>query len=629
MDEYIGHYRIVSELGRGGMGVVYKAHEESLNRYVAIKELGSHLVEDPSYVERFVREAQSAAKLSHPNIVQIYAISEHQGRHFFVMEYVSGTSVQQILKSEGAMDTVRATQIVLQAASGLEEAHSQGIIHRDIKPANLMIDDRGLVKITDFGLAIALGGAARLTATGMMMGTPGYLSPEQCRDEGVDNRTDIYSLGVTYYEMLTGKMPFTASSPLALIRQIMEVEPPDVRELNPDVDAGTRELLLRMMDKNRDKRFADCTELIDQLQQDLSSRGATPAGPSAAIAPPPPPVDDQSAEALNSERTVVVESGAAPPVVGTEPVDPGTAPAAQPVSVAPPPPARKPRIALVAVLAVILVALGALALGVVAVWKLGVGERIAALTGGGAEETVEAQEAVDEPSEPVDQAAAVDTAAQGDAAATEGDQLTVSAEPAAPAPSVQQQGRSAAQQSGRQEMSDTGRQPRFEAERYSEGDRPRPETLPVVPPKLGVAVVAVGEPLLASEAEAYLEAALARVNAIVIDENTLPSVGRLLGGEQGPPRGAVREALRPHASHLILVRAEYLGDRPLRHIGGGDLAYQARLGAVALDLDSGQMVGQAFSRKVEYTHLTVERVVSESMRRWLRGVRGAMPTQSD
>jgi hypothetical protein len=178
-------------------------------------------------------------------------------------------------------------------------------------------------------------------------------------------------------------------------------------------------------------------------------------------------------------------------------------------------------------------------------------------------------------------------------------------------------------------MADAGRQPPVESERLAQGGRPGPEVLPVVPPKLGVAVVAVGEPLLASEAEAYLEAALARVNAIVIDENTLPSVGRLLGGEQGPPRGAVREALRPHASHLILVRAEYLGDRPLRHIGGGDVAYQARLGAVALDLGSGRMLGQAFSRRVEYTHLTVERVVSENMRRWLRSVRDAMPTEGD
>ena len=147
MADRIGHYKIVAELGRGGMGIVYKAHEESLNRFVAIKVLGEHLTEDPGHVERFLREARSAAALNHPNIVQIYAVSEEDGRHFFAMEYVSGRSLQQILRSSGSLDAVQVAKIALQTASGLRAAHEQGIIHRDIKPANLLIDDRGLVKI--------------------------------------------------------------------------------------------------------------------------------------------------------------------------------------------------------------------------------------------------------------------------------------------------------------------------------------------------------------------------------------------------------------------------------------------------------------------------------------------------
>ena len=158
MKERIGHYSIVSELGRGGMGVVYKAHEESLNRFVALKVLGKHLSGDESFVERFKREAQSAASLNHPNIVQVYAIDEFEGQHYFAMEYVKGTSIQQMIKAQGSLDPVAAGRLILQAASGLGAAHGRGIIHRDIKPANLMVDERGLVKITDFGLALLAAG---------------------------------------------------------------------------------------------------------------------------------------------------------------------------------------------------------------------------------------------------------------------------------------------------------------------------------------------------------------------------------------------------------------------------------------------------------------------------------------
>ena len=274
MVDRIGHYRIVAELGRGGMGVVYKAHEESLNRFVALKVLGEHLTEDPAHVERFLREAQSAARLNHPNIVQIYAVSQDAGRHFFAMEYISGQSLQQILRARGTLTSIQAARIALQTASGLAAAHEQGIIHRDIKPANLMIDERGLVKIADFGLALMTAAVSRLTATGMFMGTPGYLSPEQCLDQPIDHRTDIYSLGVTLFEALSGKAPFTGDSPLALLRQIIDVEPPDLGELKPDVDPELRVLVQRMMAKDRNLRVANCAELIEGLEAYLAAKGA-------------------------------------------------------------------------------------------------------------------------------------------------------------------------------------------------------------------------------------------------------------------------------------------------------------------------------------------------------------------
>jgi serine/threonine-protein kinase len=629
MDEHIGHYRIVSELGRGGMGVVYKAHEESLNRFVAIKLLGSHLAEDADYVERFVREAQSAARLSHPNIVQIYAISEEEGQHFFVMEYVSGTSVQRLLKDEGSMDTVRAERIVLQAASGLLEAHEQGIIHRDIKPANLMIDDRGLVKITDFGLAIALGGAARLTATGMLMGTPGYLSPEQCRDDDVDHRTDIYSLGVTFFEMLTGSMPFTADSPLALIRQIVDVAPPDVRELYPEADDSTCDLLGRMMAKDRDQRFPSCAELIIDLQQDLTARGASEfeSSAAAAVVVPPPPSSTvaEAADSLNLQPTVVVDSAEQGPVATTGPVGPETAPAAQPISVAPPPSTGKRRVALLAVLAVVLVAIGALAVGAVAVWKLGLGDRIASMRRG-------TTETGDQSSAP---------ATEEDTSEPTGTGITT---PVENVEAVSETAASAGSEVGREPPStpdaitppeppttDTaqGEQPviRDRQPRTVQPVEPHPEPPPAVAAARGVAVVALGETLLATESEAFVESTLVRAGADLVDETILPEVADLFGGDRAPPRGALRDALRPHARHLILVRAEYLGDRPLSYMGRADVAFQARLTAAVVDLASGRVVGPPLNRKVEYTHLNVERVVSENLRRWLRQVRGSVTDQ--
>ncbi len=420
MEERIGHYRIVSELGRGGMGVVYKAHEESLNRFVALKVLGEHLAEDPSAVQRFVREAQSAARLNHPNIVQIYAISEEGGRPFFAMEFVSGTSLQRLLRSRGKLEIGEACRLTFQAASGLAAAHDLGVIHRDIKPANLMIDERGLLKIADFGLALLADSVSRLTATGMFMGTPGYLSPEQCLDRNIDHRTDIYSLGITFFETLTGVMPFKADSPLALLRQILEVEPPDIASLRPEVDETLRGVLTRMIVKDRDQRYPDCHALLGDLegwldahpQSDRSiaalvaattggGRGAaalTSAGTQAAqletsptvqapstggrsAGPPPPPQAAGSTPPPATAATVSPPQGAAaippPPVpdpiqeVAAAPPAPVEPPiAAEPAAAGPPPKPSHRRDVAVLIVVLIVALLGAVAVAGLA-WKTG------------------------------------------------------------------------------------------------------------------------------------------------------------------------------------------------------------------------------------------------------------------
>ncbi|HET7712847.1 MAG TPA: serine/threonine-protein kinase, partial [Thermoanaerobaculia bacterium] len=273
MPEKIGHYNVVSQLGRGGMGVVYKAREESLNRFVAIKVLGEALTEDKTFLHRFVREAQAAAGLSHPNLVQIYYIGEDNGQPFFVMEYVTGKSLDHLVREEGRIDNRRAAQMILQAAHGLAAAHDAGIIHRDIKPANLILNERGLVKIADFGLALPADAEMKLTATGMMVGTPGFLAPEQCRGEKVDQRTDIYALGITYYVLLSGTQPFRGESPLALLRQILDEEPPDLGTLNPNVDEETRRIVKKMIAKKREDRYADCHQIVADLEEYLAKQG--------------------------------------------------------------------------------------------------------------------------------------------------------------------------------------------------------------------------------------------------------------------------------------------------------------------------------------------------------------------
>ncbi len=337
----IGHYTIVSELGRGGMGVVYKAHEESLNRFVAIKVLGEHLSEDPTFVARFVREAQAAAALSHPNIIQIFYIGEDNGRHYFVMEYVSGKSLLAMARAEGRIDNPRAAQYMLQAANGLAAAHDKGFLHRDIKPANLMVDERGLVKIADFGLALPQDATTKLTATGMLMGTPGYLSPEQCMGQTLDHRTDIYSLGVTYYEILSGRMPFQADSPLALLRKILQEEPPDISTLNDAVDEDCRRIVNRMIVKDRDQRYPSCHELTADLEGYLASHGGrgTTAGlpgartvgaatvAAATVAATVRPVVDREATSR------MPSAGTPAPAAATAPM--AAPPAAGPVAAAP------------------------------------------------------------------------------------------------------------------------------------------------------------------------------------------------------------------------------------------------------------------------------------------------------
>ena len=277
MKTHLGHYEIIAELGRGGMGVVYKGYEPSLARFVAIKELSATLANEPAVVERFLREARSMAMLNDPHIIQIYSIGQEDELPFFVMEFVDGLSVADLVLRDRHLQAGDAMKIVHQTAQGLSAAHDHGVIHRDIKPANLMISQRGQIKIADFGIALANHDMnAKLTSVGEMVGTPGYLPPEILLGNPVDQRSDLYALGVVLFEMLTGRTPFTDASVYKLMLSVVQEEVPDVRDINADIDPGVAAILAKMLMKLPANRYQSMHELNADLEKHpLVSRGGS------------------------------------------------------------------------------------------------------------------------------------------------------------------------------------------------------------------------------------------------------------------------------------------------------------------------------------------------------------------
>ena len=291
----IGHYEVVAELGRGGMGTVLRAYEPSLNRYVAIKVLATHLADDAALVGRFAREAKAVAALNHPNIVHIYYTGETEGLPYFVMECIEGETLADLIRQQSTLMPKEAAQLLLAAASGLAAAHDRGIIHRDIKPSNLMIDTTGLLKITDFGIAQARDMGDKLTTTGQIVGTTGYVSPEVFKGYPVDSRSDIFSLGIVLYEMLVGTSPFDDPSPMGLMLQVVEQPVPDVRRLNPVVDQPLADILNRMTEKAPEQRYQTCHELADDLKRYLAGKPLGAASAASVVAVTPMPVSERRA----------------------------------------------------------------------------------------------------------------------------------------------------------------------------------------------------------------------------------------------------------------------------------------------------------------------------------------------
>jgi eukaryotic-like serine/threonine-protein kinase len=267
-----GRYRVISRLGSGGMADVYLAQDQLLGREVAVKVLHHHFAEDQEFVERFRREASSAAALSHPNIVAIFDRGEWNGTYYIAMEYVAGRSLKTIVREQGALDPAAAIDIVVQILRAARFAHRRGVIHRDLKPHNVILDDEGRARVTDFGIARA--GASDMTLTGSIMGTAQYLSPEQAQGFAVSAASDLYSVGVILYELLTGVVPFEGESAVAIAFKQVSAEPRPPSELNPALPPSLDAVVLRALAKDPTQRYADADELIAALQQE---REALPA----------------------------------------------------------------------------------------------------------------------------------------------------------------------------------------------------------------------------------------------------------------------------------------------------------------------------------------------------------------
>ena len=342
-----GRYRLEASIGTGGMAQVFRGQDTTLDRQVAIKILAPQFARDPSFVERFRREAQAAARLNHPNIVNVYDTGVDGDTNYIVMEYVEGRTLAEYLARGGTLAPRKAAEIAEKVAEALTAAHARGVIHRDIKPANIMVTRDGRVKVMDFGIARLVAGPDTVEQTAAVLGTAAYLSPEQAQGQTVDARSDLYSLGIVLYEMVTGKPPFTGDSAMAVAYKHVQETPPPPSSLNADVPPRMDAVVMRALAKNPANRYQSAGEFRDDLMrviagQEVEATPLLPAGagatqvisrpPSTAVLPPTEPDEGRKVwmwVLIGALILLILGGGAyllAQSLLGDEPAAPVTVP---------------------------------------------------------------------------------------------------------------------------------------------------------------------------------------------------------------------------------------------------------------------------------------------------------------
>jgi serine/threonine-protein kinase len=341
----IGKYRVLDRVGRGGMGTVYRAIDETLHREVAIKVLNAEL-NDPEVARRFRAEAITVARLSHPGIATIYELFQHDGQWLMVMEFVRGETLERMIERTGAQAAERAAELCMQSLTALAHAHSMGVVHRDLKPANIMLTESGAIKIMDFGIA-RVAGTEHLTNVGFMMGTPAYMAPEQVLGHEIDARADLYAMGVVFYRLLTAQLPFKGETPFAMAQAQVNNPPTPVGTFRADLPAWVEEVMARSLAKKPDDRFQSAVEFHEGFARSLSGQPMPSAysssAPTSLLATPPKAMPTGTIEQTVLSPTPRTGTAAVPAVGvgGTGSVEGhGTAPtiaAATPASLLRPP----------------------------------------------------------------------------------------------------------------------------------------------------------------------------------------------------------------------------------------------------------------------------------------------------
>lgn len=300
-EQQIGPYRIVSQIGRGGMATVFKAYHAALDRYVAIKVPVANFQANPDVLVRFQREVKIIAKLDHPNIIPIYDVSEFDGTPYLVMRYVEGRTLREFLSQYKKPVSLTTVMTIMRAVtSALAFAHQKQVLHRDVKPSNIMLGNDGSVYLMDFGLARIVAEADATLSKDIVLGTPYYISPEQAKSEPLDERTDIYSLGVVLYELLAGRVPFTGETPSIIVYHHIATPPPPPSLFNPNVSPAMEQVVLKALAKDRNQRFSSATEMMQALQYVVQSESQTPPPQLVQLAVPSTATPQPTTETLST-----------------------------------------------------------------------------------------------------------------------------------------------------------------------------------------------------------------------------------------------------------------------------------------------------------------------------------------